>query len=201
MDIAMKNENMRMLEAALASPRCIISVMGAHAGEGVDEIFDRKIADIKTTGITFWLMRSPKARPAKVQEICQTKPVYTIFIEPATSAGARPTTAANAAKKYSADGKSWYQFPEYMGPVTGKLDNSAYALVFGMLTTDVSGTLDLWNYADFSDAQRPLKFILGCSTMCAVQQDMKSHPDRMKSRYRKVIALAQLAKPFCVWLR
>jgi hypothetical protein len=50
---------MTLIEEALKSARCIISVMGDHAGEGTDAIFIRKIADIKQTGITFWLMRSP----------------------------------------------------------------------------------------------------------------------------------------------
>ena len=89
---------MTLLEEALKSNRCIISVMGAHAGEGVDVIFNRKITDIKQTGITFWLMRSPKARPMQVQNICTSSLTYTIFVEPASKGGARPTTNSEAAK-------------------------------------------------------------------------------------------------------
>jgi hypothetical protein len=37
---------MNELENALASPHCIISVMGSHAGEGANVIFDRKKSDI-----------------------------------------------------------------------------------------------------------------------------------------------------------
>ncbi len=44
---------MTLLEDALKSDLCIISVMGAHAGEGTDVIFNRKIADIARTGKTF----------------------------------------------------------------------------------------------------------------------------------------------------
>jgi len=90
----MNKENMTLLEAALACPQCVVSVMGDHAGEGVDAIFDRKAADLGRIGKTFWLMRSPKARPAQVQEICKTIPAYTIFVEPATKGGARPTTVS-----------------------------------------------------------------------------------------------------------
>jgi hypothetical protein len=175
--------------------------MGDHAGEGVDAIFNRKIADIVRTGKTFWLMKSPKARPAQVREICETVPTYTIFVEPATKGGARPTTTETAAREYSVDGEHWLQLPKGISPVTGKLDTGAAALVFDMMETAVSGTLDLWSYGDFPNAEKPLKFILGCSTVCAVRGNMTSHPDRMKSRYRGVVTVARLAEPYGVWLR
>jgi len=192
---------MTLLEEALKSDRCIISVMGAHAGEGADVIFNRKIADIERTGKTFWLMRSPKARPIQVQDICKPSPAYTIFVEPASKGGARPTTNNEAAKEHSADKKIWFQLPKGVGPVTGKIDSSATALVFDRMTTNVSGTIDLWKYSDFSVEEKPLKFILGCSTVCVIQKDMSTHPDRMKSRYRGIISVAKLTEPYCVWLR
>ncbi len=150
---------------------------------------------------TFWLMRSPKARPAQVQALCKKIPAYTIFVEPATKGGARPTTREDAAREYSEDGQLWHRLPEGISPVTGKIDTSAAALVFDMMTTAVNGTLDLWGYGDFSDTQKPLKFILGCSTVCAIRKDMTPHPERMKSRYRGIVAVARLAEPYCVWLR
>jgi hypothetical protein len=192
---------MTLLEEALKSDRCIISVMGAHAGEGADVIFNRKIADIERTGKTFWLMRSPKARPIQVQDICKPSPAYTIFVEPASKGGARPTTNNEAAKEHSPDKKIWSQLPKGVGPVTGKIDSSATALVFDRMTTNVSGTIDLWKYSDFSVEEKPLKFILGCSTVCVIQKDMSTHPDRMKSRYRGIISVAKLTEPYCVWLR
>jgi len=195
-------DNMKLLEEALKCPTCIVSVMGDHAGEGVDDIFKRKISDIERLGITFWLMRSPKARPPQVQEL--TKPMvstYTIFVAPATKGGARPTTQENASSEFSGDGKIWQSFPDGLSPVTGKLDNSATALVFDMISTDVRGVLDLWDYADAKDINNPLKFILGCSTVCAVRKDTKLHPRRMKSRFREIVSVARLAKPYCVWVR
>ena len=145
---------MRLLEAALAGPNCVVSVMGDHAGEGADEIFNRKKADINRLGKTFWLMRSSKARPAQVQGMCATIPAYTIFVEPATKGGARPTTAEDAAKEYSDDRVLWHRLPEGLSPVTGKLDAGATALVFDMMTTDVSGTLDLWEYGELSETPK-----------------------------------------------
>jgi hypothetical protein len=197
----MKKDHMTLLKAALECPKCVVSVMGDHAGEGAGAIFNRKAADIARTGLTFWLMRSPKARPQQVQGICGTFPTYTIFIEPATKGGARPTTEEDAAKEYSDDGMLWHQFPKGLTPVTGKLDASAAALVFDMMTTDVVGTLDLSDYSEALDIGKPLRFILGCSTVCAVRKDTKLHSKKMKSRYREIVAVARLADPYCVWIR
>jgi hypothetical protein len=192
---------MTVLEEALECPRCIVSVMGDHAGEGADTIFDRKKADIKRIGVTFWLMRSPKAQPEHVLGLCKTFPTYAIFVEPATKGGARPTTVEDIATEYSDDGTVWRQLPQDLSPVTGKLDANATALVFDMITIDVSGTMDLWDYADALDIHKPLKFRLGCSTVCAIRKDMKLDPERMKSRYRGIVAIARLANPYCAWVR
>ena len=103
---------MTLLEEALKSDLCIISVMGAHAGESVDVIFNRKIADIELAGKTFWLMRSPKALPVQVQDICTSSPAYTIFVEPSSKGGARPTRNNKAAKEHSVDKKVWFSTSE-----------------------------------------------------------------------------------------
>ena len=197
----MKKDARTLFETASACQRCVISVIGSHAGEGIDEIFERKKADIEQIGRTFWLVRSPKAKPAQVQEICRTAPTYTMFIDPSTKGGARPTTEEHEAKEYSENRVAWHQFPKGLGPVTGKLDNGATALVFDMVQTGVGGTLDLWDYGELSDISKPLRFILGCSTVCAIRGDTKSYPGRMKSRFRGVVAVARLAAPYCVWVR
>lgn len=113
---------MQLLDEALACPMCVVSVIGDHAGESVDDIFKRKIADIQRTGITFWLIKAPKARPAQVQALCRNIPVFTIFVNPATKGGARPTTTETVAGEYSTDGEFWHRLPQGISPVTGKLD-------------------------------------------------------------------------------
>lgn len=192
---------MSELETALASPHCIISVMGSHAGEDADVIFDRKKSDIGVADMAFWLIRSPKARPDQAQQMCSILPGYTIFIEPSTKGGARPTTEAKAAKEYSRDRILWQRLPIGIGPVTGKLDSGATALVFETLTTSIGGVLDLWEYSEYSDINKPLKFALGCSTICAVRRESKAHVERMKSRYREIVAVARMKEPYCVWVR
>jgi hypothetical protein len=192
---------MTLLVEALRCKSCIVTVMGDHAGEGAKAIFDRKQDDIKRIGMTFWLMRSPKARPRQVQQICNSLPAYTIFVEPATKGGARATTIDDRAREFSDDGTSWHQLPQGLSPVTGKLDRGATALVFDLLSTGVSGVIDLWDYADAGDSSKPLKFILGCATVCAIRKNVESQPGGMKSRYRRVVAVARLAEPYCAWLR
>jgi hypothetical protein len=89
--LAMKKDAMTLFETASGCQHCVVSVIGSHAGEGIDAIFERKKADIEQIGKTFWLVRSPKAQPGQVQGICRTAPAYTMFIEPSTKGGARPT--------------------------------------------------------------------------------------------------------------
>ena len=183
----------------------IISVMGSHAGESETEIFDRKIQDICNVGLTFWLMKSRKAKPQMVQQLClEAKNKNTksdcIFIEASSKGGANPTKTVDSAKSYSKDGLTWEVLPHGLSPVTGKMDNNAYALVFDHLKT-VNDDIDLWTYADFFDKNSPIKISQGASTVCAVKKDMTNHSDKIKSHSRKVIAVGKLCEPFCVYLK
>jgi len=192
---------MTLLEEALAAPGCVLSVMGAHAGEDADEIFRRKIADCASLGFTFWVAKSAKARPRPVQTLCTSGGKYVVFIEPATSGGTRPTMESTRAREYSEDGVRWSTFPDGMGPVTGQMDRTAVALVLADLTIEVRGAIDLWKYADWSNASGPVRFALGVSTICAVRQDTSGCSSRMKSRLRAAVAVARLVEPYCAWVR
>jgi hypothetical protein len=192
---------MALLDDALGASGCVISVMGAHAGEDADTIFRRKIEDCETVGRTFWVAKSAKARPTQVQTVCRSGKGFVIFVEPASPRGARPTTGSDFATEYSPDKVEWFPLPEGLGPVTGQIDDFAAALVLDRFTSDVDHRVDLWTYADGANPDKPLKFILGLSTACALRKDTSEHPERMKSRYRRVVAVARLAEPYCVWLR
>jgi hypothetical protein len=177
--------------------------MGDHAGEVTDAIFKRKILDISKISKTFWLVRSPKAKPSLVQKLCSSVPAYPLFIEPSSKGGARPTETSDRAVEYSTNGISWQKLPLNLGPVTGKLGASAYALIFDELEIVYQNRvdLDLWQYADYETPEKPIKLILGCSTVCAEMEDMQTHRDRLKSRYRRIIAVSHLAAPYGVFLR
>jgi len=192
----------KIIDEALSASQCIVSVMGAHAGEESNEIFSRKIEDIERVNRTFWLIKSPKAKPELVQKLCYPNSAYAVFIEPATKNGARPATCEQQATSFSENGLTWNPLPKGLGPVTGKLDSKAYALVFDQMETIHESTeIDLWNYADFSFPEKPLRLIIGCSTICATKKEMKEHPEKLKSRFRRIVAVGRLAAPFCVWVR
>ena len=181
----------------------VISVMGPHAGESENEIFDRKIQDIINVGFTFWLMKSPKSKPELVCELClkakaKNTVCYCVFIEPSSKGGAIPTKSASPAKEYSKDKIRWLNLPQGLSPVTGKLPS--YGLVLNHLEL-VKDNIDLWNYADFFNQNSPIKIIRGASTICSIKKDMSSHSSKIKSRFRKVIAIGKICEPFCVYLR
>lgn len=184
----------------------VLSVMGPHAGEDADAIFTRKIADIQKAGMTFWLVRSHKAKPDMVQTICSQAAckgtaAFCLFLSPSSQGGATPTKMASAASEYSADLSTWHALPPCIGPVTGLITKNACALVFDNLTIQESALLDLWQYADFFSPARPIMIRQGASTVCALRKNMQSHPERMKSNLRSLVAVGRLAKPYAVWLR
>jgi hypothetical protein len=47
----------------------LLSVIGSHAGEEMNVIFNKKIEDMTKVGKTFWLIKSYMAKPPIVQEI------------------------------------------------------------------------------------------------------------------------------------
>lgn len=192
---------MSLVDEALSAPECVVSVMGPHAGEDSLTIFGRKMKDCETAGRTFWVAKSAKARPAQVQDICRSGRRFVLFVEPASPGGARPTTGADFAIEYSPDRVEWSPLPVGLGPVTGQMDASATAFVFDRLSTDVDRAIDLWAYADFANPDNPLRFALGLSTAIAIRKDTSGHPRCMKSRYRRLVAVARLVDPYCVWLK
>jgi hypothetical protein len=191
------------LAEALVCPRCVISVIGDHAGEGLAPIFKRKIEDIEKMGQTFWVVRSRRAQPAQVQEMSKTEPAYVVFVGPATKGGARNTVTNDSASEFSSNGEDWSPLPDGISPVTGKFDSQTSALVFDRLTLAIKDDLelDLCDYADSHDPAMPLKLMQGCSTICSARKDMRRHPDKPKSRIRDVIAIGRLGRPYCVRVR
>lgn len=182
----------------------VISVMGPHAGESENEIFNRKIQDIHDVGLTFWLMKSHQAKPKMVQQLCKEADAenkcYCVFIEASSKGGALPTKTASSATNYSKDNLTWDVLHQKLSPVTGKIDNNSYALVFNWLELMNDG-IDLWSYSDFFNQNNPVRIIQGASTICAIKKDMSNHTGKIKSRYRRIIAIGKLCEPFCVYLR
>ncbi|MEA3508437.1 MAG: hypothetical protein U9R40_05940 [Synergistota bacterium] len=192
----------------------IISVMGPHAGENCETIFARKIKDIQETEITFWLINSFASRPGTVQKYCkrilqEQQNVFCLFVEPAQRGGAAPAVEAIQANAYSGDrGETWNNFPSGLSPVTGRIRQNSQntcALVFDEIKTFEKDrpVVDLWKYARFQNNEhhgQAIRFRQGCSTICAFDKDTRTAPERMRCRFRGVLAIARLSDPFGVWL-
>ena len=184
----------------------VVSVMGPHAGEDSDTIFARKIADIRNAGRTFWVIRSHKAKPDMIQTIGsairdRSGESLCAFLAPSSPGGAVPTKTSSVATQYSADRSAWQALPSGISPVTGQMTRSTCALVFDQLCLRESAVVDLWQYADFFNPEQAVKIRQGASTAGVVGKDTSTHPDRMKSHIRQVIATGRLVEPFAVWLK
>jgi hypothetical protein len=184
----------------------LFSVMGPHAGEDSDAILARKIADIRNAGRTFWVIRSHKAKPAMVQAIGMTvrsrsREPLCAFVAPSSPGGAVPTTTSSTATEYSADRCEWQTLLSGITPVTGQISSNTCALVFDQLCLQDSAGVDLWHYADFFDPDQPVRIQQGASTVGVVRGDTSTHPRRMKSHLRRIMAVGRLVEPFAVWLR
>ena len=169
-------------------------------------IFSRKIADIQHAGITFWVIRSHKAKPNIVQDICRKvcatpETPFCGFLAPSSPGGAMPTKIAETAVEFSEDQEDWKPMPKGITPVTGKMTTGTCALVFDDLHLLSSATVDLWQYADFHHQDKPVKIRQGASSLGVVFMDTSGHPEKMKSRFRQVMAVGRLAYPYAVWLK
>ena len=183
----------------------LFSVMGPHAGEDSATIFARKIADIRNAGRTFWVIRSHKAKPDMVQAIGMTvrksREPLCAFLAPSAPGGAVPTKTSSAAAEYSPDRCEWQTLPCDITPVTGQMSSNTCALVFDQLCLQDSARVDLWHYADFFDPEQPVRIQQGASTVGVIRRDTSTHPRRMKSHLRRIMAVGRLVEPFAVWLR
>jgi hypothetical protein len=183
----------------------VISVIGSHAGESEEQIFLRKLGDIRNAGKTFWVINSNKVKPDIVQKLCkeaekQNQNALVVFVGGSSSSAAKPTKTAERANQYSKDKTLWEHFPENLSPVTGKIDKGTCALVFNHLEF-VNDNFDFWDYADFSNEDQPIITSLFASSVCASRKNMANHPNKMKSHNRRIIAIGRFCEPYGVWLR
>jgi len=103
---------------------------------------------------------------------------------------------------FSADKQGWSEFPKGISPVTGKIDGNAYALVFNELKL-VDGVIDLWDYVDCFNQVKSLEIMRGASTLCAIRKNISKIPSqkKIKSRFRRILAVGKLCSPYGVWLK
>lgn len=172
----------------------VLSIIGWHAGELVEDIVRRKCADIAKIGSTLWVYQSWKARVQDVQKFGSVFPNPTVYF---LEGKAFPAGTEHKARQMSVDRKDWVDLPTGIGKVTGKLPGGAF--VIGSLSSAHDHKIDLWDYVEHPDMQ-PMKFQQGASTLCASPtQDGKALG--MKSHIRDVVAIGRLAPPYAVFLQ
>lgn len=180
--------------------RLVISVVGTHAGESLEQIFERKKKEIKKVGYTYWLYKSHSAKPDTLQKLAKSgkNNLDCFFISASGKSGARPTKEQSVSKYFSNDGKQWQKIPNDI-LVTGS-SKCAFALVLKEINL-VKKDINLWNYSNFEDPNSPVRIRLGDSTLAVVKKSSTLHPDKMTSNVRKIIAVGRLTSPFSVWLK
>ena len=198
---------MVQIEEIQKSKYVIISVIGPHAGEPLNQIFSRKMTDVKKAGKTFWVISSNKAsleliHQMKTNALKENKDIFCIFIEPRKPGTSHDTKHSEHAKEYSEDNKIWQSFDEKTSPVTGKMTTNSYAMVFEKISLIESELkLNLWDYADFDNQNEPIKLNQFRSSFCGIQKNMFDNPNKMKSNLRKIVAVAKLHSVGAIWLR
>lgn len=193
---------MSLFEMARESSKCILSVMGPHAGENPEEIFKRKKKDIERVKKTFWLINSNSINPCEIQEYCKSnKRLYIFFINPSAVKAARPAIMNIPAVEYSTDRQTWIYLPEGLSKVTGRLTQGTKTLIMDKLEMCDKETIDLWDYAENSEVLTAIRFRLGNSTIFAKKCNASRCDNIMISRYREIYAVGRLCEHFCAWVR
>jgi len=179
--------------------KIIASIVGTHAGETFNDIFNRKNNDITKNGKTIWLVLSSQVSPGIIQKfIGNEKEIYCYFL---FSDYTSDTKTKNYANSYSNDYENWKLIKDNFGDikVSGKLSYQTSGLVFDKIEILTDSVLDLWQYKDFLDGFRSSIIFQGGSTFCAEKRE--NIKDTMKSRYRKVMGRARFVEPYCVFLK
>lgn len=172
----------------------IISVIGPHAGESLDEIFARKIKDIEKCGYTFWISKSRAINPdiiAKFQRENNFEELNILFIKTANNSQGIDTKISEEAEVYEEKGL-WKDIDKRLSPLTGRLPSLAFK--FDRISIiDEKRKIDLGEYEEVDGGN--IQIFMGKSTICVRKSKEKRD---MKNGNREIVAFARLASPFCL---
>jgi hypothetical protein len=177
----------------------ILTVVGTHAGESLSKIIKRKQEEIKKIGYTYWLYKSHSAKPSDVQLLKDSNKTICFMIGASSPSGTKPTIHNNKAHLFSIDQQHWDKIPNEI-TVTGT-SKGAFALVFKNIQYLENETLDLWRYSNYHKQDVPVKIRLGDSTVIVINKPSLNSPNKMKSHIRKIFAMGELKKPYCVFVK
>ena len=179
-------------------------MVGTHANEEIGHIFARKIAEIRRFGKTYWAYRSSIANPKAVQKFGlkaekEKKAVVCLFIGASSEGVTKPTKGSQKALWHSLNKKDWLRIPND-NLITGS-NRSSFALVLNKIDLMDNAYIDLWRYSQNNNPEKAVRIMLGSSTICCLKHSSENDPSKMKSRYRRVLAVGTLVSPYGVWLK
>ena len=152
----------------------VFSLVGPHAGQSLEEIFERKIKDCKNLNQTFWVYQSSRC----TKSLFSThKPSEVWFVSASKPGAAKQTRSSARAQQFFKDDQ-WFNFPQDLSPVTGRIHSKSTALQLTNLGM-VHETIDFNNYIDVV-TNKPLRFSQFCSTTIGSETQNESEESRLR---------------------
>ena len=153
----------------------VFSLVGPHAGQSLEEIFERKIKDCENLNQTFWVYHSHRCTK-NIFDI--RKPSEVWFISASKPGAAKQTKSSTVAQQFFKDDQ-WFEFDKDLSPVTGRIHSKATAFQLTNLRM-VQETINFNNYIDLI-TNKQLRFSQFCSTTIGseTQNDSTEHRPRI----------------------
>ena len=195
-------KNMNLLNAAKNADYVFISVMGPHAQESENDIFQRKAKDIDDAGESFWVSKINKKYIEECIQKLNGKNGYLILVEASNNGkSACDTTGSKHATHYSTDKTNWNKIDDRISPVTGSLGNGATAYYYdGMELYNKENQIDLNYYCEVGNESESIRFQRGKSNVFAKKNETNLNGG-MKSSIRRIVAVLRLKSPYVVWVK
>ena len=160
----------------------VFSLVGPHAGQALEEIFERKIKDCTDLNQTFWVYHSHRCTKSLLNT---HKPSEVWFVSASKPGAAKQTKSSTIAQQFFKDNQ-WFDFPQNLSPVTGRIHSKSTAFQLTNLRM-VHETINFNNYIDLI-TNNPLRFSQFCSTTIGSETQNESE----ESRPRIICAKATL---------
>lgn len=198
---------MNLLNDAKNADHVFISVMGPHANETPEEIYEKKKEDLKKYGESFWVSGVDEKFVMECRGKLNGKVGYLILVESSGDGkSAADTKSSEPAINYSEDRVNWKEIK--VPSVTGNMHKDgtpAYYFDKIELYEEKEAPINLsyninLNYYSEDGKKEAIKFRQGRSNVFA-QRNKTKLPGGMKSNERKIVAVLRLKHPYVVWVK
>ncbi len=159
----------------------VFSLVGPHAGQSLEEIFERKIKDCETLNETFWVYHSHRCTKSLFNA---HKPSEVFFISASKPGAAKQTKSSTLAQQFFKDNE-WFEFDKDLSPVTGRIHSKSTAFQLANLRM-VNETINFNDYADVI-TNKSLRFSQFCSTTIGTRSKNNTEESRLRTICAKAI--------------